>query len=98
MSQIPPPPLPAPDLSKPMDEQNVEKSPDKSQIMNALVNTTFISKRIPSNFYHLTFLIEPVLVLWIQQTYRRAKLVHKRFQKAFLCLIPHGHNLRLRVK
>lgn len=39
MSQIPPPPLPAPDLSKPMVEQHVEKTPEKSQIMNALVNT-----------------------------------------------------------
>lgn len=40
MSQIPPPPLPAPDLSKPMVEQHVEKTPEKSQIMNALVKHT----------------------------------------------------------
>ena len=37
MSEIPPAPLPVPELSKPTVEDHVQKEPEKSQIMNALV-------------------------------------------------------------
>ena len=75
MSEIPPAPLPVPELSKPTVEDHVQKEPEKSQIMNALVRKElnlgfilFYLHRCSFNFiYNINFQIPQMsgLILFV---------------------------------